>query len=95
MYILQCTAELIPHRRAPGPLHGLGVVGFAPCTTVIFLEELRVLSQKVASSQGENKRERERECLCPLRFSYGATVHQIQPHTGRSDTFLCKAAVHV
>lgn len=75
MYILQCTAELIPHRRAPGPLHGLGVVGFAPCTTVIFLEELRVLSQKVASSQGENKRERERVPVSSQVFiwSYGAS----------------------
>lgn len=32
---------------------------------------------------------------CLLRCSDGAEVHQIRPHTDRSDTFLCKAAVHV
>lgn len=91
MFILQCTAELILNRIAPGPLHGLGVVDFAPCTTLISLEELKVLSQKVDFTQKKKKRAR----LYLLRCSYGAKVHQIQPHTGRSDTFLCKAAVHV
>lgn len=33
--------------------------------------------------------------LCFLRCSWEAKEHQIQPHTGRSNTFLCKAAVHV
>lgn len=60
MFILQCTAELILNRIAPGPLHGLGVVDFAPCTTLISLEELKVLSQKVDFTQ---KKKKERACI--------------------------------
>lgn len=39
MCILQGSAELILNRISLRPLHGLGVVGFAPCTTLLCLEE--------------------------------------------------------
>lgn len=65
---------------------------FCPCTTLICLEELSVITTGGFLFQ---KKKKEGASLCLLRCSYGGKVHQIQPGTGRSDTFLCKAAARV